>query len=113
MHKLVRYKLKIMEMVAKEIEEFDMSFEPKSPTWFILARKARYEFYQRVYLELPNFIFSQEESEAILKEGKFLEMCWSVWNDMGGTLPEAMEIVAECLTQEIDFDALRQSRNNN
>lgn len=97
MEELIMLKFAVMEMCAKELEEFVMGIEEKSPHWFVLARRAKYEFMERVFLELPNFIFDVDECEGILELGYFLKFCWEDWNEDGGTIQETMERVASSL----------------
>ena len=106
MEELIMLKFAVMEMCAKELEEFVMGIEEKSPHWFVLARRAKYEFMERVFLELPNFIFNIEECEAILELGCFLGICWEDWNEDGGTIQETMERVAESIA------AIHDENNN-
>ena len=106
MEELIMLKFAVMEMCAKELEEFVMGIEEKSPHWLVLARRAKYEFMDRVFLELPNFIFNIEECEGILELGCFLEICWEDWNENGGTIQETMKRVAESIA------AIHDDNNN-
>ena len=106
MEELIMLKFAVMEMCAKELEEFVMGIEEKSPHWLVLARRAKYEFMERVFLELPNFIFDVEECEGILELGSFLKICWEDWNEDGGTIQETMERVASSLA------AIHNDNNN-
>lgn len=97
MEELIMMKIAIMEMCAKELDDYVMGIEEKSPHWFVLARKAKFEFMNQVFLEMPSFIFNKEECEAILELGSYLEVCWDMWNQDGGTIQETMEKAAEAI----------------
>ncbi len=102
MEELILMKIAIMEMAAEELKNFKMGVNEKSPSWLILARRAKYEFMNRVFLELPNIIFNEEESEAILEQGGFLEFCWEMWTGNEGSIQETMECVAEVMVDAMD-----------
>ena len=104
MEELIMMKIAIMEMCAKELDDYVMGIEEKSPHWFVLARKAKFEFMNRVFLELPNIIFDEEESEAILEQGRFLEFCWEFWTEYEGSIQETMECAAEAMVDAMDED---------
>lgn len=92
---ILDYAFRVMRTAKKEIDEFDMKIEDNSPSWYVSAVKAKYEFMLRVYTEIHNFVFNIGEVNAIEKQGNFLELCWQEWNKRGGSIPETMEIVAE------------------
>lgn len=102
MEELILMKIAIMEMAAEELKNYKMGVDEKSPCWLVLARKAKYEFMNRVFLELPNIIFDEEESEAILEHGGFLELCWEFWNEYEESIQETMECAAEAMVDAMD-----------
>lgn len=102
MEELIMMKIAIMENAAEELKNFKMGVNEKSPCWLVLARKAKYEFMHRVFLELPNVIFDEEESEAILEQGGFLEFCWEMWTGNEGSIQETMACVAEVMVDAMD-----------
>lgn len=48
MKELIMLIFAVVEMCAKELEEFIMGINEKSPHWFVLARRAKYEFMECV-----------------------------------------------------------------
>lgn len=105
MEKLIEMKMAIMENAASELSCFEMGLDEKSPCWLVLARKAKYEFMQRVFLEMQNISFDEAESLAILEEDDFLARCWEIWNQIErmegeATIEEAMEGVLMELMEE-------------
>ncbi len=102
MEELILMKIAIMEMAAEELKNFKMGVNEKSPSWLVLARRAKYEFMNRVFLELPNIIFNEEESEAILEQGGFLEFCWEMWTEYEGSIQETMECTAEAMVDAME-----------
>lgn len=98
MEELIMLKFAVMEKCAKELEAFVTGLEENTPYWFALVQKAKYEFMNQVFLEMPSFIFNKEECEAILELGSYLEVCWDMWNQDGGTIQETMEKAAEAIT---------------
>ena len=93
--KIEEYQNPVIKAAEKELDEFKMNFEMTDPEWCVLAQKAKYDFMRSVYHEISNFVFAPEEPAAIVALGGFLNRCWLLWNERGGTIMEIMEIVAE------------------
>ena len=101
MDKLIMMNVKVMKNAGEELENYRLGVNEKSPCWLVLARMARYEFMNRVFLELPNYIFDEEETAAILRYGGFLESCWKHWNEHEDSIMETIECVADAMANNL------------